>query len=135
MAWFLAKTDPQTYSVQQFRLEGATRWDGVSNPQAVQCIRAMNRGDKVLIYHSGGESAIVGLARVQSAPRPDPGQPKTWVVDMKFVRMIDPPVTLREIKAAGLFNGWALVRQGRLSTMGVPPEFVAWLQSRYAWLK
>lgn len=135
MSWFLAKTDPQTYSVEQFRADGRTVWDGVSNPQAVQAIRAMKRGDQVLIYHSGGESAVTAVARVDSAPRPDPESAKSWVVDLKFVRKIDPPVSLKEIKQSGLFDDWALIRQGRLSTMSVPPEFIAWLKPRYPWLK
>jgi len=135
MSWFLAKTDPQTYSIEHLRAEGTTVWDGVANPQAIAAIRSMRRGDRVLIYHSGGESALRGVARVVSAPRPDPASPKSWVVELKFLRDMEPPVSLKEIKATGLFDGWALIRQGRLSTMSVPPEFIAWLEPRYPWLK
>ncbi len=135
MTWFLAKTDPQTYSIEQFRADGKTVWDGVANPQAVAVIRSMRRGDRVLIYHSGGESAVRGVARVVSAPRPDEASARSWVVELKFLRLMEPPVSLKEIKASGLFNDWALIRQGRLSTMSVPPEFIAWLEPRYPWLK
>ena len=89
-----------------------------------------DRAISVLIYHSQGEAAIVGLARVASEPRPDENDPKSWVVDIAFVRKLAEPVTLREIKDNHRFDDWALVRQGRLSTMSVPQHVVAWLQER-----
>ena len=132
MRYFLAKTDPETYSVDQLEKDRKTAWDGVSNPQAVRAIREMRPGDKVLIYHSGGLSAIVGLARVISEPRADPKNPRSAVADFEFLKRIEPPVTLAEIKQSKLFDDWALVRQGRLSTMAVPDKFVAWLQKKTA---
>src|SRR5438067_7630298 len=130
MAYFLAKTDPGTYSIDDLERDGTTTWDGVRNAAALLAIRAMRPGDEVLIYHSQGEAAIVGLARVVSEPRPDPNDPKSWVVDMAFVRRLSQPVTLREIKESHLFDDWALVRQGRLSTMSVPEKVVAWLKEK-----
>jgi predicted RNA-binding protein with PUA-like domain len=130
MKYFLAKTDPETYSIDQLEKEKKTVWDGVTNPQAVRAIREMHPGDRVLIYHSGGESAILGLAKVVSEARPDPKNPKSAVVDLEFLRRIDPPVTLAQIKQAHLFDDWALVRQGRLSTMSVPEKFVDWLRKQ-----
>ncbi len=130
MPYFLAKTDPQTYSLAALEHEGTTVWDGVTNPQAVQAIRRMRPNDKVLIYHSGGESAVVGWARVKSAPRDDPNTPRSVIVDLAFAGRIDPPVTLKEIKTSGLFSDWALIRQGRLSTMEAPADFVAWLKKQ-----
>ena len=124
MAYFLAKTDPATYSVDDLARDGTTTWDGVRNAAALQAIRAMRPGDEVLIYHSQGEAAIVGLARVNSEPRPDPKDSKSWVVDVTFVRRLEQPVTLREIKESHLFDDWSLVRQGRLSTMGVPDNVI-----------
>lgn len=131
MAYFLAKTDPDTYSIEQFKQDGSTTWDGVTNAQAVAVIRSMKAGDRVFIYHSGGESKILGLAKITSAPRPDPANPKSAVVDLQYAGAIDPPVTLAEIKATGLFDDWALIRQGRLSTMAVPQTFVDWMKKRY----
>jgi predicted RNA-binding protein with PUA-like domain len=128
MPYFLAKTDPETYSIQDLEREGRTVWDGVSNPQAVRAIGQMRPGDTVLIYHSGGQAAVTGWAKVASEPRPDPGKPKLTVVEMEFAGKLEAPVTLREIKESGLFGNWALVRQGRLSTMAAPEEFVKWLR-------
>jgi predicted RNA-binding protein with PUA-like domain len=130
MKYFLAKTDPETYSIDQLERDRQTVWDGVSNPQAVRAIREMRPGDRVLVYHSGGNSAIVGLAQVVSEPRTDPKNPKSAVAGFKFLRRIDPVVTLAEIKQSKLFDDWSLVRQGRLSTMAAPEAFVAWLRKK-----
>ncbi|HTI14797.1 MAG TPA: EVE domain-containing protein [Dictyobacter sp.] len=128
MAYFLAKTDPETYSIEQLAREKATVWDGVRNAQALQAIRAMRPDDTMLIYHSMGEAAVVGVAQVTSEPRPDPNDSKSWVVDVAFVKQLARPVTLREIKASHLFDDWSLVRQSRLSTMAVPDSFMSWLK-------
>ena len=130
MNYFLAKTDPETYSMADLERDRRTVWDGVTNPQAVKAILRMQPGDGVFLYHSGGESSVVGLARVIGAARPDPRNPKSAVVDLEFVRRLAKPVTLAEIKKSGLFNDWALVRQGRLSTMMAPAEFVSWMERR-----
>ena len=129
--YFLAKTDPETYSIDDLEREGRTVWDGVRNPQALRAIREMRPGDRVFIYHSMGDPQIVGMARVASEPRPDPKDPKLAVVDLDFAGRIDPPVTLREIKASKLFEDWALVRQSRLSTMDAPGAFAEWMRKRY----
>lgn len=130
MSYFLAKTDQDTYSIDDLEREHRTAWDGVTNPQAVRAIREMHTGDKVFIYHSGGVSAVVGLAAVVSEPRPDPKNPKSAVIDLEFLARIHPAVSLREIKESGKFADWALVRQGRLSTMAAPANFVGWMRSR-----
>ena len=96
----------------------------------VRAIREMRPGDRVLIYHSGGQAAVVGLAKVISEPRPDPQNPKSAVVELEFLRLVDPPCTLAAIKQSHLFDDWALVRQGRLSTMAVPDEFIEWLRKQ-----
>ena len=130
MTYFLAKTDPDTYSLDQLAREHRTVWDGVRNPQAVRTIQQMQPGDDVLIYHSGTEKAIVGLGRVVSEPRPDPDDSKSWVVDIEFVRRLEKPVTLHEIKDTHLFDNWSLIRQSRLSTTDVPDAFVEWLKEK-----
>jgi predicted RNA-binding protein with PUA-like domain len=130
MTYFLAKTDPKTYSIDDLERDEKTVWDGVRSAAALLAIRAMHPDDEVLIYHSQGEAAIVGLARVVSVPRPDPNDPKSWVVDIAFVRRFTQSVTLHEIKGSHLFDDWALVRQGRLSTMSVPENVVAWLKEK-----
>ncbi len=131
MAYFLAKTDPETYSIDNLERDHKTVWDGVTNPQAVKAIREMKPGDRVFIYHSGGVSGVVGLAAVRSEGRPDPKNPKSAVADLEYSGRLDPPTTLAEIKQSGLFDDWALVRQGRLSTMSAPDKFVKWMKSRY----
>ena len=130
MNYFLAKTEPSTYSIDDLERDRTTTWDGVTNAQAVRTIREMRPGDRVLIYHSGGVSSIVGFANVKSQPRDDAKNPKSAVVDLEFAGRLE-PVTLAEIKSSKKFDDWALVRQGRLSTMAVPEKFVAWMRERF----
>jgi predicted RNA-binding protein with PUA-like domain len=131
MNYFLAKTDPETYSIDDLEREQRTVWDGVANAQAVRAIREMRPGDRVFIYHSGGVSSVVGMGVVRSQPRDDPKNPKSAVVDLEFGGRLEPPVTLAEIKRSRKFDDWALVRQGRLSTMAAPEKFAAWMRERY----
>ena len=131
MHYFLAKTDPETYAVAQFADEKETVWDGVRNPQALRAITAMRPGDRVFIYHSMKDAAVVGLAEVASEPFCDPNDPKLTAIKMRFLSLLEPPVSLKEIKSSELFGDWALVRQSRLSTMEAPKEFVDWMRHRY----
>jgi predicted RNA-binding protein with PUA-like domain len=131
MAYFLAKSEPGAYSIADLERDGETVWDGVKNAQAVAVLKAMQPGDIVLIYHSGGESAIVGTAEVISEPRPDTNEPKSWVVDIRYRGRVAPPVTLRQVKESGKFADFVLVRQGRLSTMAVPQAFIDWLRAEH----
>src|SRR5436309_8937055 len=92
-AYYLAKTDPDTYSIDQLERDVQTVWDGVRNPTALRTIRGMHAGDRVFIYHSMGQPAVVGVADIVSDSRPDPKDPKLAVVDLRFLMRIDPPVT------------------------------------------
>ncbi|WP_376795264.1 EVE domain-containing protein [Thermogemmatispora sp.] len=130
MAYFLVKTEPADYGLDDLERERRTVWDGVRNPQAVRCIAQMRPGDRLLIYHSGSQAALVGLARVVSWPRPDPAEPRSQVIDIEFVRRLARPLTLREIKESGLFSDWSLLRQPRLSVMAVPEHFLRWLREQ-----
>ena len=129
--YFLAKSEPGVYSIDDLERDRKTTWDGVKNPQAARAIREMRPGDRVFIYHSGGVSAVVGWAKVVSEPRDDAKNPKSAVVDLEFGGRIEPPTTLAEVKQSKEFEDWALVRQSRLSTMAAPENFVQWIRGRY----
>lgn len=129
--YFLAKTEPGVYSIDDLKRDKKTLWDGVTNPQAVRAIKDMQPGDRVFLYHSGGVSAIVGLSLVLSAGRADPNNPKSAVVDLEYLATLDSPVTLAEIKQSKRFDDWALVRQSRLSTMPVPENFLSYLREKF----
>lgn len=131
MAYFLAKTEPATYSIDDLERDKQTVWDGVTNPTAVRAIKEMRAGDRVFFYHSGGISSIVGIADVQKDGRADPKNPKSAVADLAFAGRLEPPTSLHEIKDSHEFDDWALVRQSRLSTMPAPDKFVKWMRSRY----
>jgi D-lactate dehydrogenase len=116
---WLVKQEPETYSWDEFAREGGTAWTGVRNFQARINLRAMAKGDEVLFYHSGGEKAVVGLAKVARAAYPDPtAEEGEWVcVDLEPVRAFKKRVSLAEVKARPSLKDVALVRQSRLSVM------------------
>lgn len=132
MQYWLLKTEPSSYSFADLQRAGRAVWDGVANPVALKNLRAMAIGDPVLIYHTGAEKAAVGLARVASAPYPDPkaGDPKLAVVELEADRPLPRAVTLAQVKADPACADFALVRQGRLSVVPVPPaiwrKLLAW---------
>jgi predicted RNA-binding protein with PUA-like domain len=121
--WIL-KTDADTYEFDQLVRDGRTVWDGVSNALALKHIRSMAKGDQLLIYHSGDDKALVGLARVVSDPYPDPKakDAKLYVVDVEAGDRLARPVTLAEVKADPAFADLGLVRMSRLSVIPVPAE-------------
>ena len=124
MNHWLLKTEPSSYSYADLVREQVTTWDGVKNPTALNNLRAMKNGDQALVYHTGDEKAIVGIARIVSNPYTDPqlGDPKRVVVDLAPVRALKAPITLARVKADPCFAGFALVRIPRLSVMPVTPE-------------
>lgn len=131
MKYYLAKTDPETYSIEDLEKEGTTTWNGVSNPTAVQFLKKMEKGDRVFIYHSQGQTTIVGLAEVVGNSRPDPKNSRSWLVDFKHIKTYsEPRVNLKQIKETGKFDDFKLVRISRLSTMDVPEDFVEWLKKQ-----
>jgi len=118
--WVL-KTEPSEYGFPDLVRDRRTRWEGVRNPVALKHLRSMLEGDDALIYHTGNEKAAVGLARVASAPYPDPKDPKLVVVDVEPVKPLPRMVPLAEIKAEPAFAELGLVRVPRLSVVPVEP--------------
>ena len=124
MAFWIVKTDPEAYSYADLERDGETVWDGVKNPQALKHLGSMAPGDWLFVYHSGGERAMVGTARIKSRPYPDPKgrDAKLLVVDIVAEARLPRPVTLSELKEDRNFAGSPLLRQGRLSVIPVTPE-------------
>ena len=123
-SYWIVKTEPSTYSFDQLERDGATVWDGVRNNLALKHLREMKRGDRVLVYHSGEEKAVVGLAEVAVEAYPDPKQkdPKLVVVELKAAGRLPHPVPLGEIKKERALADLALVRIGRLSVAPASAE-------------
>jgi len=141
LAYWLMKSEPDAYSIDDLMRDGRTAWDGIRNYQARNMMRDdMGIGDEILFYHSScAEPAVVGVARVASEPYPDPTQfdrkskyfdPKSrrdeprWVlVDIEFLRKLERPLPLAELKERTDLEGMALLRRGnRLSIMPVEVE-------------
>src|SRR5690242_7512081 len=104
--YFLAKSEPDAYSIDRFRDEQETIWDGIRNPQALRAVRSMKPKDRVFIYHSGGQAAVVGLAEVAGEPYSDPKDEKLAVVKLRYLTHLEPPTPLGDIKSSGLFSDW-----------------------------
>ena len=124
MAYWLAKTEPESYSYDDLERLGRDRWNGVKNFTALKHINNMKPGDLIFIYHTGKEKAIVGVAEVVSQPYPDSTETdKRFIVaDVEPRYRLDRPVSLAVIKQNPVFNEWELVRQSRLSVMPVTTE-------------
>ncbi len=130
MRYWLVKSEPDKYGWSHFTAQGRAVWDGVRNYQARNNLEAMALGDQVLFYHSVTSPAVVGLATVVGAARPDPtapplptGKPTPWrVVDLEPVMPFAVPVPLAKIKADPLLANMALIKQSRLSVMPLRPD-------------
>ncbi len=121
MAYWLLKTEPGAYSWDDLAREGVAAWTGVSNPQAQANLRAMQAGDRTIIYHSG-EKRAVGVAEVVRTAYPDPtGDGQDVCVDVKAIEPLPAPVPLSALKQEAAFEGSALLRQGRLSVVPLSP--------------
>jgi predicted RNA-binding protein with PUA-like domain len=124
MAYWLIKSEPSTYSWDQFVKDGETFWDGVRNYAARLHLRAMKKGDEVLFYHSNEGLEIVGIAKVSKEAYQDPTtKDEAWVaVDFKPVKKLKRPVSMQEIKQDKRLKDMALLRISRLSVQPVKPE-------------
>jgi predicted RNA-binding protein with PUA-like domain len=114
MSDYLLKTEPSTYSFADLQKDGATIWDGVSNPVALRNLGKMQSGDRLIIYHTGDDKSAIGSATVVSVDASDPKNPQ---VKIKAGKPLPKPVSLAEMKANKLFADSPLVRQGRLSVV------------------
>jgi predicted RNA-binding protein with PUA-like domain len=122
MACWLLKTEPSQYSFADLLREKRTTWSGVSNAAALQNIRAMAKGDQVLIYHTGDQRAVVGTGSIFKGPYTAQPNTKLAVVDVAAGKALKRPVTLAQIKADRRFADWALLKIGRLSVVPTTPE-------------
>ncbi len=119
MAYWLLKTEPGEYAWEDLVRDGTTRWNGVTNAQAVGNLRAMRAGDLAVVYHSG-ERRAVGVAEVVRTAYPDPDG-EGLCVDVRAVAPLPAPVPLSALKEEATFEGSVLLRQGRLSVVPLSP--------------
>ena len=123
MATWLLKTEPEEYSWDDLKKKGAKgdAWTGVRNFTARNHLKAMKKGDRAFIYHTGDEKQVVGVAEVVGASYPDPTDEKGVFlsVDVKTLTPLPKPVTLAAVKADKTLAGMALVKYGRLSVQPV----------------
>lgn len=135
---FLAKTEPSTFSIDDFEKEQITLWDGVHNYQAINVIKTWEIGDYVLIYHSVKDKCIVGLGKVLEPPYENFDDSRfSWAAKLKFITKFEPQerINLAQIKQTNLFKNFLLVTNSRLSVMPCPDNFVTWIQEQIPRLK
>jgi predicted RNA-binding protein with PUA-like domain len=114
MAYWLLKSEPDSYSWDDLVAETRTEWTGVRNPAAALNLKAMQVGDQALFYHSGKPRSVVGVAEVTRTAQQD-GDEARWVsVEIKPVAPLAVPVTLAAMKAATQLADMQMLRQSRL---------------------
>ncbi|HJW16549.1 MAG TPA: EVE domain-containing protein [Flavisolibacter sp.] len=121
MAYWLVKSEPSVYSWEQFQKDGKTSWEGVRNYAARNHLKAMKKGDEVFYYHSNEGLSIVGIAKVVKEAYQDPTTTEeAWVtVDLKPVKSLRHPVSMKQIKNEKRLKEMALLRISRLSVQPV----------------
>ncbi|HEY4266416.1 MAG TPA: EVE domain-containing protein [Micropepsaceae bacterium] len=123
MAYWLFKTEPDTFSWEMQKKRGAKGepWSGVRNFAAAKHMKSMKKGDLGFFYHTGGEKQIVGIVEVIAEYKPDPTDEtgRFGLVDVKAIKDVPKPVTLAQVKADPKLKTMVLVREARLSVQPV----------------
>jgi predicted RNA-binding protein with PUA-like domain len=126
MAYWLFKTEPESWSWEQQKKKGAKGepWSGVRNFQAAKHMKAMRRGDLGFFYHTGDEKQIVGIVKVIGEYRKDPTDEtgRFGLVEVQAVKDVPKPVTLAAVKSEPRLKDMVLVKYSRLSVQPVTPE-------------
>lgn len=124
MNYWLVKSEPSSYSWEQFVKDGQTVWSAVRNYAARLHLNGMKKGDHVFFYHSNEGLDIVGIAQVTREAYQDPTtEDNRWVaVDLAPYKALKKPVTLQQIKAEKSLKNIPLIRIGRLSVMPLKKE-------------
>lgn len=132
MAYWIMKTEPETFSFDDLVRDGKTVWDGVRSYEARNNIRKMNVDDKVFIYHSGKEKSIVGLAKVSKSAFVDPTDDTgTWSsVEIVPMGRVENHISLKELKENTLTNTIPLVKKSRLSVSEIPENVYLLLEKQ-----
>ena len=121
MKYWLMKSEPSAYSIDDLKRDTTTNWDGVRNYQARNFLRAMQAGDKVLFYASSAEpSGVTGVAEVSREAVPEKKDPEWSMVEIRFVEKFPEIVPLETLKKTKGLESMVVVKKGsRLSVQPV----------------
>jgi predicted RNA-binding protein with PUA-like domain len=122
MNYWLLKSEPDVYSIDDLARDQKTSWNGVRNFQARNALLSCKKNDLALIYHSNIGKAVVGIGKIirEAYPDPDPNRSGDWVqVDVSFVSKLKKPVELETIKKNTGLRNIPLLKQSRLSCMSI----------------
>jgi predicted RNA-binding protein with PUA-like domain len=119
MAYWILRSEPETYGWDDLVRDKSTEWDGVRNYTARNFLKEMQPGDEALFYHSGKQKAAVGVMAITRAWKPD-GADGMWAsVRVEPREPLAKPVTLADIKAEPKLAKLEMLRQSRLSVTPV----------------
>ena len=123
MKYWLLKSEPNVWSIDQQKKKGkkGAPWDGVRNYQAAKNLKSMKKGNQCFFYHSNIGKEIVGIVEVIKEAYPDKtDQSGRFVaVTVKFIKKLDKPITLENIKKIKELSHLSLIKQSRLSVMPI----------------
>ena len=124
MPYWLMKSEPDEFSIEDLQKRHTARWDGVRNYQARNNLREMKEGDLALFYHSNEGKEVVGIAKIVKEAYQDPTTDDTnWVVvELEPVEALKKPVTLAQIKADPMLKDIQLIKLSRLSVASIKAE-------------
>jgi predicted RNA-binding protein with PUA-like domain len=127
--FYLAKSEPESYSIDDLMEDKCTWWDGVHNYQALSVMKNWKKGDFVFFYRSVKNPAIVGVMKVIQIAIKDNEDIRgfSWKSEVEFVAKFNQEITLKEIKKIPKFQEFALVKQSRLSIMACSKEFTSFI--------
>jgi predicted RNA-binding protein with PUA-like domain len=119
MKYWVFLADPEDYGYDDLAKKGEDAWDGVKNAVAQRNLRACAVGDRVAIYHTSPDKAIIGIAKVTAAARPDPKAEERVVVDVASEKKLKKPLTLAELKADDVLSTMSFVKMPRVAVQPV----------------
>jgi predicted RNA-binding protein with PUA-like domain len=122
MNYWLVKTEPDTYGWHNLVNDKTTTWDGIRNFQARNFLKQMKTGDLVLVYHTGNEKSVQGIAKVTREAFPEPKDKEWLAVELAPVKPLKKPVSLSVIKQNKSLHKMMLVRAPRLSVQPVASD-------------
>ena len=122
MKYWVFLADPEDYGWNELEAKGEDAWDGVKNAVAQRNMRACSVGDKVIIYHTSPDKAVIGIAKVVGEARPDPKAEERVVVDVKPLKKLKRALPLAELKEDRVLSGMSFVKMPRVAVQPVTPE-------------
>jgi predicted RNA-binding protein with PUA-like domain len=119
MKYWAFLADPEDFGWNEMEKDGSAVWDGVRNAVAQRNLRTCEKGDRIAIYHTSPDKALIGIAKVTGEARPDPKAAERVVVDVEPVKKLKRPLPLAELKADDVLAGMSFVKMPRVAVQPI----------------